>query len=488
MYALRMSKKGIALLAVMLMGLVLIGLTPFARAAEGNIDTDKQGSITIHKFANPANSDNPGDGTELNNGSKPSTKPVQGVVFTYAKVKDINLETNAGWDLAKKLKVSSDGQITGDGQKSYQTNSPKHMPATNSVGTAKADKLDLGVYLVQEKFAPKNVTTRSAPFLVTIPFPNEKGWLYDVHVYPKNTVFTDTDKPVKTVVNADDVHFPGDTIIWKITQKIPALAKNETLKSFEITDQLPKGVNQIKKSDVIVKVKNQANINQRLNPTVEVQNNLVTVKFESDNLTKLASGWTVNVIISAEVSALIEDSLVNQSITNINGRDFVSSNSPGEGGKEKPTETVFGQVFIKKVNNDKQALGGAKFQISPVKGKKCEEKSTSSRTITTSDNDGTASLMVAAGNYCVKEIEAPLGYEIDPFYKEGLVVKVTDRTGTALEVINLRANDGEGGMLPNLPLTGAAGVVILTVLGGMILAAGAGFVIIAMRRRNHQEQ
>ncbi|XCB28919.1 SpaH/EbpB family LPXTG-anchored major pilin [Arcanobacterium hippocoleae] len=262
----------------------------------------------------------------------------------------------------------------------------------------------------------------------------------------------------------------------------------ETLKSFKITDRLPAGVNQISTKDVFVRVKDSKNKIQKITPKVEVNKNLVTVTFENGELAKLTSGLTVNVIISAEVSALIEDSLVNQSITNINGVDFKSSSAPDSPGDENPTETVFGQLFIKKVNNDKQALGGAKFQISPVKGEKCEGKSTSSRTITTSDNDGTASLMVAAGNYCVKEIEAPLGYEIDPFYKKGLVVKVTDRIGTALEVINLRANDGEGGMLPNLPLTGAAGVVILTVLGGMILAAGAGFVIIAMRRRNHQEQ
>ncbi|WP_353066229.1 hypothetical protein [Arcanobacterium hippocoleae] len=38
MYALRISKKSIALLAVMLMGLALIAFTPFARAAEGNIN------------------------------------------------------------------------------------------------------------------------------------------------------------------------------------------------------------------------------------------------------------------------------------------------------------------------------------------------------------------------------------------------------------------------------------------------------------------
>ncbi|MDR6939696.1 SpaH/EbpB family LPXTG-anchored major pilin [Arcanobacterium hippocoleae] len=489
MYALRMSKKGIALLAVMLMGLVLIGLTPFARAAEGNIDTNRQGSITIHKYENPGTGI-PGDGKKQDNIN--GMIPLADVVFEYAKVNEVNLKEPSGWEEVKELQVSADGQITRRGvSRSYSTEQARRMEATDYNGKAKADQLDLGVYLVKEVSAPENVTTKSAPFLVTIPFPSkDAGWLYDIHVYPKNTVLTDSDKPVKTVANADAVHFPGDTIIWQISQPIPALGVDETLKSFKITDQLPKDVNPVAKSDIVVQVKDDQGFTKSgFDPKVEVTNQRkVTVTFENGDLAKLKSGWKVNVFISAVVSLGIDGSLENQSTTNINGVDFKSSSAPDSPGDENPTETVFGTLNITKINNDHQALGDARFQISPAKDGKCEAKPTSFRELTTSNQDGTASLRVAAGDYCVKETKAPLGYEIDPFYKSGIVVTVSDHTGTALEVINLRANDGEGGMLPNLPLTGAAGVVILTVLGGMILAAGAGFVIIAMRRRNHQGQ
>ncbi|XCB28920.1 pilin N-terminal domain-containing protein [Arcanobacterium hippocoleae] len=94
------------------------------------------------------------------------------------------------------------------------------MVPTGIDGVSKSPELELGVYLVKEVEAPENVTTKSAPFLVTIPFPNDKsGWLYDVHVYPKNTVLTDSDKPVKTVVNADAVHFPGTRLFGRLPRR-----------------------------------------------------------------------------------------------------------------------------------------------------------------------------------------------------------------------------------------------------------------------------
>ncbi|XCB28921.1 hypothetical protein RQN30_06395 [Arcanobacterium hippocoleae] len=90
----------------MLMGLVLIGLTPFARAAEGNIDTKQKGSITIHKYENPGTG-TPGDGTKQNMNS---AVPLADVVFSYAKVKEVDLKDNDGWAKAKKLQVSPEGK------------------------------------------------------------------------------------------------------------------------------------------------------------------------------------------------------------------------------------------------------------------------------------------------------------------------------------------------------------------------------------------
>ncbi|MGV9191321.1 hypothetical protein ACTOVQ_00785 [Arcanobacterium canis] len=52
---------------------------PIAHAAEGNIDPNTKGSMTIHKFANP-DSGQTGDGTDLGE-KKPTTEPVSGVVF-----------------------------------------------------------------------------------------------------------------------------------------------------------------------------------------------------------------------------------------------------------------------------------------------------------------------------------------------------------------------------------------------------------------------
>lgn len=80
---------------------------------------------------------------------------------------------------------------------------------TDKDGMAKFDGLDVGMYLVIETQAPQAVTVPAEPFLVSIPMTrigdtaegeasqNQKQWLYDVTVYPKNSIAKGTVKLVK---------------------------------------------------------------------------------------------------------------------------------------------------------------------------------------------------------------------------------------------------------------------------------------------------
>lgn len=172
-------------------------------------DTTKKGSITIHKFEYNPSSGAPsqqGTGAE-GEGAPAGAKPLGGVTFEIYKVQ------NEEW-----LKAYYGGQAAATGQdfsnidasNYYSTNSTTGAITVNGskidtvttatsgtdIGVAKKDGLALGLYLVVETSAPDKVTSPAAPFLVSVPMTRIADttttnkltdWIYDVHVYPKNS-------------------------------------------------------------------------------------------------------------------------------------------------------------------------------------------------------------------------------------------------------------------------------------------------------------
>lgn len=173
------------------------------------LDTTKKGSITIHKFEyNPSSGAPSQQGTGAEGEGAPSgAKPLGGVTFEIYKVQ------NEEW-----LKAYYGGQAAATGQdfsnidasNYYSTNSTTGAITVNGskidtvttatsgtdIGVAKKDGLALGLYLVVETSAPDKVTSPAAPFLVSVPMTRIADttttnkltdWIYDVHVYPKNS-------------------------------------------------------------------------------------------------------------------------------------------------------------------------------------------------------------------------------------------------------------------------------------------------------------
>lgn len=172
-------------------------------------DTTKKGSITIHKFEYNPSSGAPsqqGTGAE-GEAAPPGAKPLGGVTFEIYKVQ------NEEW-----LKAYYGGQAAATGQdfsnidasNYYSTNSTTGAITVNGskidtvttatsgtdIGVAKKDGLALGLYLVVETSSPDKVTSPAAPFLVSVPMTRIADttttnkltdWIYDVHVYPKNS-------------------------------------------------------------------------------------------------------------------------------------------------------------------------------------------------------------------------------------------------------------------------------------------------------------
>ena len=188
-----------------------------AAAAEGATTKDNTpvwktgtGSITIHKydFTGSGNTANGNPGQKVPEGAT----ALGGVTFHVYKVQDEEWlkayysgeGTVEDKDLSKL--DPSDYYESIDYEKDTVTFKPdvthedKHSQVTDADGLAIFDDLEYGLYLVVETKAPKKVTQRTDPFLVSVPMTRtvdytkdskvseaNADWLYDVHVYPKNS-------------------------------------------------------------------------------------------------------------------------------------------------------------------------------------------------------------------------------------------------------------------------------------------------------------
>lgn len=187
------------------------GTTP-PKYTTSTINKSKTGSITIYKRSMTETI--PTEPAGKGETTTPEGDPLENVGFTIYQVMD-----------AEELVKYYDGITTGDAVK-YQTyfkENTTEFTAENltdkvkgkevketseSSGEKKTGKdgkveftgLNVGLYLVIETTLPQAVTQKADPFLVSIPMtriganedetanPNNEVWMYDVTVYPKNSI------------------------------------------------------------------------------------------------------------------------------------------------------------------------------------------------------------------------------------------------------------------------------------------------------------
>ena len=145
------------------------------------------------------------------------------------------------------------------------------MPLTDTYGKAKAENLDLGLYLVVETKVPEMVTSTCNPFFISLPMTSGDGgsWLYDVTVYPKNLTGDPTlDKTLRE--NKDDTGkhngsasitdgyaatgtaSDGDIVDYQIVSILPSITSASTyLTCYTFVDTLSKGIT-YNKNDVVL--------------------------------------------------------------------------------------------------------------------------------------------------------------------------------------------------------------------------------------------
>lgn len=437
--------------------LSVLGMAGTAQATEdvGNIDTGRTGSITVHKY--DGSYGEAGDGSAINDTSKLGD-PLSGATFSVEQVTEkngqaIDLTTPEGWDRISGLQASaveSGGFTTVD----------KGSKTTTDAGLASFSGLPVGLYLVKETGAPADATSTAAPFLVTLPLSQDNGkWLYDVHVYPKNSI--NKTQPTKTVANPS-APVLGETIDWTITAPVPAA--NDGFKKFVITDKLDARLSYV-----------SAAVNgftEGTDYTITHNDGTVKISFSSTGLGKLRAGNKVVATITTKVTSQGDGTIENTALVNTNDTEKKTGQVSSNWGSLKVIKHVAG--------DQSHTLAGAEFDIFSDAEAKHKVASVTTKA------DGTVSITLWVGNnddttqqYWIKETKAPTGYVLDDTLKD-----VTVKAGETSAAVEYKfANTQQGH--PNLPLTGADGKLLAMIAGiGLMLIAGGAAIVVANRRKN----
>ena len=522
------TRRGLGLAAAMTLAAgALVAPTGAAAPADPNgstIDPDAATTLTIHKCEQTdANGVKEGTG---NPDPQVECKPVAGVEFTITKL-NVDLTTPEGW---KQLADAKGDVVKAGALKSNTT----QTITTGGDGLASFTdaQTEVGAYLVSETRTPDKVIP-AEDFVVTLPMTNPQDttkWNYNVHVYPKNTL-SGVDKKVT------DKPAPGSghDITYTITTSIPKVdyPGGARIKRYEVVDQLDK---RIKKDALtpVVKIVGQnetplADTTDYTLITAEgADHNWATIQLTEEGRRKAAearhngTGETkVQVTLTAKFDATVnlEGDLSNTAglIPNDSPNFTWDPSNPGTKVPGIPTTPVlskYGKVVVTKTGTDELAdktkYNGAQFQVyectKTAGGATLRDGDPSTQAVDpltiggektfTTAGQGMVEINYLRANdyvdgvkkdtltdedhYCLVETKAPEGYTLqaDPIPFRVLADNATAKAPTAVTVTDVPKNAGF-----RLPLTGANGVIFLTVAGALLVAGGA--VVAYANKRRH---
>ena len=514
---------GKAFAAIGIAGMLLAGTAGAALAAEGpdQPGSPSEGKLILHKYLGAEGAEN-NSGVALVDTSGLGSE-VEGVKFKVERVGVKSGEDCTPLDLANTADWTKLPATVEEAQGSdFCLEAVSGSPITSVAGGVSLT-LPLGQYLVTETDVTGanvggesvNIVSEVAPFLVTIPtsYTNEDGqkvWNYDVNVYPKNQDLVSPEKKINTSAEqvAEKGYKVGDSVQYTITQTIPTLKDaTETFTSADIYDVLK--TDELKYKDTVsVKVDGE--------PLSPGDYNIVTtpeVKWEltATGLAELkdAQGKQIEVVFNATVLKVTDNGDIanpgSDGKTPGYGSNFNGDNTPG-----KPTPyTYWGELQLKKVDDSTtpKPLAGAEFKVfaaaadstcpataptddselatgvSNDEGKVIwnnEDKTNTLGVFINNSNDGELSGNALERVYCVYETKVPAGYSIDSNFENAVTIKagtVENELGFTADVKNFQKD------VPNLPLTGAAGTMMMVAGGLALVGVGVAAAVIGRKRR-----
>lgn len=384
---------------------------------------------------------------------------------------------------------------------------------TGDNGEAKFTDVKRGLYVVVEdlenstnimnagKEVKKEKITPIAPFAVTLPMtsPDGKTWNSDVHVYPKNQENTLDKKVVDKGVTT------GKTFTYTLSTKSTGADTNGDGKMdaadlgnvYEIVDELNSNLSYVSATVKIGENAATENTDYTLTKTSEGDpaSDKVTIAFKGEGLNKIAAGTMIEVVLTVKLNSVPEDGITPNQAKLYPNKWSKDNDKPVVSPK---VETKHGDIVIKKVNKEGGVLQGAIFTVhlDNSANKDCSEYGDKIVASGETDDQGLVSIKdlqltnwingkeVPAQEqhpYCLVETKAPSGYQLLPkpikfsLTKAGTVANLTaaaENDGSLVKIVNYKN--------PGLPLTGAQGILLVSVLGLILVSAG---VVLTVKRR-----
>lgn len=278
----------------------------------------------------------------------------------------------------------------------------------------------------------------------------------------------------------------GDTLSFTIKAGVPANAADYDEYPFTITDTASKGLKMPSPSEYMITDGHNNDITSlfTITPSSDAANGSTTTTFtvkDPKNTPQYASQTLV-----VTYKATVTKDAINAGSVDNSATITTKHGTSGIG-----TTKVYNYGFsLTKKNKDGKNLPGAVFQLYDKSG-----NSPIGDTVSTGDTGKAAWSGLAAGTYTVKETQAPAGYSQkflpefkvtitqnpkDPA-KATVAIKERDTFGLATEsngditVLNVKN-------VSQLPLTGAAGTAMFTVVALLVAAAGVTLAVKSRQR------
>lgn len=293
----------------------------------------------------------------------------------------------------------------------------------------------------------------------------------------------------------------GDTVNFTVSATVPASAANYDKYPFTITDTASKGLQVAAATAFKVQVDGKDVESQlyTLTQTGNAQSSTTTI-IKFDDVKSLA-GKTIVVSYTGTVT---KDALTDLN-GSVNNKATITTNGGTSGAGETESKTYGFQFKKIGVGADENALAGAQFVVKKDDKFLAQDGNgawslvndqKNAKVFTSANTTGLVQIKgIAAGTYTVEETEAPTGYAqnfkvtftvvIDnagkvTFNQDALKQVTPQDNGTASATATVKNVKS----ITQLPLTGAAGTTLFTVVA--LLVAGAGVAVaVKSRQRTH---
>lgn len=470
-------------------------------AATGSPDTSMERSLTIHKYRMEDMSNSTTEGTGQQTDVVPTDAvPLPGIAFKVTKMQDTdNTKVDTTWNI-QTVTTGADGSVTISGN----------------------SNLPMGVYKVEEQTNPA-VAVKADPCLVSVPLTNPAGdgWIYNVHIFPKNQIKPgpDIDKFVTELENKHDTADISESVKWIVKTTLPDDVA--TCKNYTITDVIDSRLDYVPGSIKVYRVDTNKN-------RVLMTPDCYTVTEPST-----ANSRTLTVSLTDAGKKTAAKSLPNakdkNAALNIEFNTFVNKTAEGSLGKpipngatihytnnldiffepqtvpeDKKPEVHTGGINLLKVDADDNALKlqGAKFKIyrteadakKNINAVKDPQDNHIDWEVTTDANGiahfwglsygqkGQDAYYGDSTNYWIVETQAPVDANGKPYNLLKYPVKVTVNSNSHNEankimIENIKHYD--------LPYTGGTGSLTPLYMGAALILMAAGTTILFIRSKRN---